>query len=183
MMWGGAPKPYSMGIVDVHQGGSDPLSEETVAEFIRKPPAAYCGITGKKSRVFRWRVKRTGQFVSDAINQRADIGPVHTIRALKRGRSGRALSVEYVGSRGAYVLDGSYKNRKLLGGLRSGMWTVARTGGQSGGQPGSWRFSGGGFGHGVGMCQHGAMGMAKGGQGHESILKHYYRGSVLKKAW
>ncbi len=183
MMWGGSKKPYSMGIVDVHQGTTDALTEDALSQFIKKPPAAFCGLTGKKSGVFRWRAKRSGKFVSDAINLRSPIGPVHTIRPLRRGRSGRALAVEYVGQKGSYVLEGSYKNRKLLGGLRSGMWIVTRSGGRADNEPGAWRFSGGGFGHGVGMCQHGAMGMAKGGKGHQEILQHYYRGSALKKAW
>lgn len=33
-----------------------------------------------------------------------------------------------------------------------------------------------GYGHGVGMSQYGANGMAKAGYGYESILKHYYTG-------
>lgn len=33
-----------------------------------------------------------------------------------------------------------------------------------------------GFGHGVGLCQYGADGMAKQGHTYEEILKHYYRG-------
>lgn len=33
-----------------------------------------------------------------------------------------------------------------------------------------------GYGHGVGMCQYGAKGMAEQGKSHEEILKHYYNG-------
>ena len=39
--------------------------------------------------------------------------------------------------------------------------------------------SGAGNGHGVGMCQYGARGMASAGFGYEQILLHYYRGSSL----
>ena len=42
---------------------------------------------------------------------------------------------------------------------------------------------GGGYGHGVGMCQHGAMGMAEAGKSHAQILRHYYRGSQLVTLW
>jgi len=38
-----------------------------------------------------------------------------------------------------------------------------------------------GYGHGVGMSQYGAHGMAKNGYGYEDILKHYYVGTTLKK--
>ena len=34
-----------------------------------------------------------------------------------------------------------------------------------------------GFGHGVGMCQMGAIGMASAGKRYAQILAHYYRGS------
>lgn len=38
-----------------------------------------------------------------------------------------------------------------------------------------------GFGHGVGMSQYGANGMAKAGYSYQEILKYYYQGSALKK--
>ena len=38
-----------------------------------------------------------------------------------------------------------------------------------------------GFGHGVGMSQYGANGMAKEGYTYEEILKHYYKGVEIKK--
>ncbi len=43
-----------------------------------------------------------------------------------------------------------------------------------------WAFlSGRGWGHGVGMCQYGAEGMARGGKNTEQILQHYYPGSKI----
>ena len=38
-----------------------------------------------------------------------------------------------------------------------------------------------GFGHGVGMSQYGALGMAKEGYTYDKILKHYYKGTEIKK--
>ena len=38
-----------------------------------------------------------------------------------------------------------------------------------------------GYGHGVGMSQYGALGMAKEGYTYQQILKHYYTGTNLKK--
>ena len=37
-----------------------------------------------------------------------------------------------------------------------------------------WVFEGTGLGHGVGMCQYGAIGMARAGRSWRAILKHYY---------
>ena len=38
-----------------------------------------------------------------------------------------------------------------------------------------------GYGHGVGMSQYGAQGMAKEGYCYPEILSHYYVGTLLKK--
>jgi stage II sporulation protein D len=43
-----------------------------------------------------------------------------------------------------------------------------------------YMFLGRGLGHGVGMCQHGAMGMARADKDYKAILKHYYPGTELK---
>ncbi|MGH2768180.1 MAG: SpoIID/LytB domain-containing protein [Actinomycetota bacterium] len=47
---------------------------------------------------------------------------------------------------------------------------------------GVYRFVGGGFGHGVGMSQWGAKGMADQGWSAEAILTHYYRGTSIQPA-
>ena len=40
-----------------------------------------------------------------------------------------------------------------------------------------------GYGHGVGMCQTGAIGRARAGHSYDQILKTYYTGVELKKAY
>jgi stage II sporulation protein D len=42
-----------------------------------------------------------------------------------------------------------------------------------------WLFRGEGYGHGVGLCQWGADGMARSGSGYRDILAHYYPGTAL----
>jgi stage II sporulation protein D len=44
-------------------------------------------------------------------------------------------------------------------------------------------FYGQGWGHGVGMCQVGAYGMAMAGATHEQILTKYYTGIALTKTY
>ena len=78
----------------------------------------------------------------------------------------------------------------LLGALVA---TVVLAGASSGGAkpsapkalPGSPVFviSGRGWGHGVGMCQYGAYGLAKMGLKYDEILKHYYTGIDLTQAY
>jgi len=43
--------------------------------------------------------------------------------------------------------------------------------------------SGRGFGHGIGLCQSGALAMARLGHGYQRILSHYYPGASLERAW
>ncbi len=51
------------------------------------------------------------------------------------------------------------------------------------GSPDSYVFSGEGWGHGVGMSQYGAKGMAENGFDYEAILTHYYTGTHLEQAY
>lgn len=44
-------------------------------------------------------------------------------------------------------------------------------------------FSGQGFGHGVGLCQWGAKGLAEAGRTHREILLHYYSGAELRRIY
>ncbi len=53
----------------------------------------------------------------------------------------------------------------------------------SGGDENSYTFSGEGWGHGVGMSQYGAKGMADAGKTYSEILKHYYTGITIKKVY
>ncbi len=46
--------------------------------------------------------------------------------------------------------------------------------------PASFHIEGGGFGHGVGMSQYGALGFAQQGTGYQDILKHYYQGTAVQ---
>ena len=45
----------------------------------------------------------------------------------------------------------------------------------------TFRFEGGGWGHGVGMSQYGAYGMAKKGSLAGDIITHYYQGSAIER--
>ena len=107
------------------------------------------------------------------------LGKVDKLEILKRGRSGRVVHLRLHAARGEVDLHGELKIRRALGNLRSSLFMM-----QVGRDPkGHFRLVGGGHGHGVGMCQHGAMGMAKAGKRHADILSHYYRGSQLVKLW
>ena len=51
------------------------------------------------------------------------------------------------------------------------------------GVPGSFSFEGKGWGHGAGMCQIGALGMALNGTSTGSILTHYFPKAKLAQVY
>ena len=65
--------------------------------------------------------------------------------------------------------------------LRSNLLRVAEYGPQ--GKPIGVMLIGAGNGHGVGLCQWGAIGMARQGYSYQQILKHYFRGVTIKKIY
>ena len=101
------------------------------------------------------------------VNKRHEIGRVTGVEVLERGVSGRGKRVRFKGTKGEVVVKGELKIRRLLGNMRSSMFLVNF-------RDGHWFFKGGGWGHGVGMCQYGAIGMAEAGKTATQILKKYF---------
>jgi len=167
-----APAPAA-GKPDVYAVG---VGTENVARFIDQPPAAYCGQAhlGAGDR-FRWTVQRTAAEL-DKLLGRYHLGEIRAIEVPQRGVSGRALAVRVVGSARSETIRGELRIRQAFGGLRSSLFVVEVKGGGA-------VFRGAGFGHGVGMCQTGAVGMAEVGKKYREILRHYYPNTALRKLW
>lgn len=99
-------------------------------------------------------------------------GP-HFIKILQKSRSGRIKKIEV-----ATVKMSGDEFRDLLGyeNIKSTYFTMESDGSEI-------VFSGSGSGHGVGMCQWGAKGMALASMNYKEILKHYYNGTYLRKIY
>ena len=100
----------------------------------------------------------------------------------ERDRSGRATRLEVVGESGTLTVERELNIRRTLGSLRSALFVLEPTVGNSGFVE-RLVIRGGGFGHGVGMCQTGAIGAAQRGWSAETILAHYYPGTVLRNLY
>jgi SpoIID/LytB domain protein len=116
------------------------------------------------------------------LNKRADIGEVTKIIVLQRQKSGHISAVKVIGSSTSYTLKKELDIRKLLGNLRSSMFKVEIKYGPDK-KPQQFIFYGGGWGHGVGMCQSGACGMANQGRNYKEILNHYFQGTEFKSIY
>ncbi|MGI8848691.1 MAG: SpoIID/LytB domain-containing protein [Pyrinomonadaceae bacterium] len=108
------------------------------------------------------------------------IGSLIDVRVARQGVSRRAIDLEIVGTNGVFHLKGG-KIRSALR-LNEQLFVINKRF-DSSGRATSYNFTGRGWGHGVGMCQYGAYGLAKMGVKYDAILKHYYTGIDLTKAY
>ncbi|HEY3120527.1 MAG TPA: SpoIID/LytB domain-containing protein [Vicinamibacteria bacterium] len=134
----------------------------------------------RSSRVYRWEVRMTPGELAKAVSRYGSVGAVRDVTPQRYGVSGRVIELAVSGSDGELVLRG-LKVRWGLG-LRENLFVVDRERAPSGAID-RFVFTGKGWGHGVGLCQVGAFGMAQSGSTYDRILRHYYTGITLAKAY
>ena len=117
------------------------------------------------------------------------VGEVRDVRVAQRSVSGRVWRLEVETSTGLVTIP-SYSLRQVLrrGGnpasiLRSNLFKIGVRRDPTTRKPVAIVASGAGSGHGVGLCQTGALGMARGGARGEDILAHYYPGATLRRLY
>jgi stage II sporulation protein D len=103
----------------------------------------------------------------------AGIGSLVDLKVVARGHSRRATDLAVIGTEGVAHVRGG-RIRSALG-LREQLFVIDKKYTDDG-RVAAFVFTGRGWGHGVGMCQVGAYGMARQGLSYEQILKSYYTG-------
>ncbi|MGC6417766.1 MAG: SpoIID/LytB domain-containing protein [Bradymonadia bacterium] len=182
-MWGGRMRSALKGVPDGLET-ADLRIEAHAKKLITEPSTgAWCRKGGRRASTFRWLVRRSSQEIERRLRGHQQIGQLLDIQVKRRGRSGRALAVSYVGTESTYLAKGATHNRSILGGLRSGLWYIKSKTRVGDSPPTHWEIVGGGYGHGVGLCQHGSIGLAKAGRGYRQILRHYFPGAALETLW
>jgi len=131
------------------------------------------------SRVATWQVHKSRQEL-DAAFAALNLGELTDMRVLERGPSERLVTTEIVGSNGRRTVR-ALRLRTLLG-VRDSLFSFDIERNARGAILGVTLY-GRGWGHGVGMCQVGAYGMAMEGATFDEILKKYYNGIELKKLY
>jgi stage II sporulation protein D len=133
------------------------------------------------SPVATWQVTFTRAVIAEKLRSlAANAGEIRDLKPARLGNSGRVVQLEIIGSRGSVVVNG-YRVRGALG-LKDTLYTLSRTMADDG-SVASFTFDGRGWGHGIGLCQTGAVGMARAGRSAEEILKTYYQGVELRRAY
>jgi len=185
-IWGGEPDAVLRGRRDAPAGASpwsDGVSESELDRFLASgKDGSYCAATRHSRGRHRWETRLAAADVDRLVVQALPgIGRVRDIEPLERGASGRIGKIRVRGASGSGVVVGDLAIRRLFGGLKSSLFTVTPVGPASGRE--AFLFRGAGFGHGVGMCQLGAIGMAEQRKKFAEILDHYYPGSRVHRLY
>jgi stage II sporulation protein D len=126
------------------------------------------------ARGARWTFTRSGAELGKALGMGA---PVTSLKVTELTGSGRVsrLEVQAGGARSALA---AVDLRQRLGWTRlpSLAFEVREKGG-------AFTFTGRGQGHGAGLCQWGAAGLAREGKGYRDILRTYYPGTELARLY
>ncbi len=170
----GAVRPYLRSVSDVNERGS-----------------AYCSISPR----YRWREEWSGEALRATLQRNLPPVPgtvspsivtVTDLRVTQRSSSGRVDQVSIGLGATEVKVDGHTRIRQLLrlpSGqlLRSTAFSLSTTG--AGRAVTRLVIDGAGAGHGVGLCQWGAVGRARAGQGYQQILAAYFPGTRLERRY
>ncbi len=171
----------------------DLTKEADVKEWVKSHPENYSNPRGtnidildKNSRYFRWEVTYTRKELEDIIKRKLgfSIGTLIEIQPLQRGKSGRIVELEILGSHRNHRILGELNIRRVLSPntLNSSCFIVDSVMGDMG-NPVEITLIGAGFGHGVGMDQTAAGVMATKKKNYKQILNTFYEGAKIEKIW
>ncbi len=142
------------------------------------PP--HSNVLDRDSVYHSWQVRRAKEKLEKRINQYYPIGQLLDLVPLRRGESNRIAELKIIGSETQAVVKG-LRIRRVLG-LRETLFVMEKEYSDDG-ELSHVLFTGRGWGHGVGLCQVGAFGMARAGADYQEILKKYYKGIKITKLY
>jgi len=182
-VWGGEGPAYFAARPCGDFAASDLTSDEGARHFLENPPPAWCNPAHHpypdpwdKDPLFRWQFRFTPEKLGTLIEEKTGsaVGRVKELRPLRRGASGRILVLDVVGSERTLRVYGELNIRRALSPshLPSSFFVSDLRADEI-------LLAGGGWGHGVGLCQLGACAMANAGTSTEKILAWYYPDSAV----
>jgi stage II sporulation protein D len=181
IVWLGARGFYHQAVPDLHEPKRKnylPLHE--LALWLRERPITHSSWpkyhTGTSFRSVVWI---DNDDLATRVARSAKVGSVKAMISRQRGISGRVVNVEVIGTATTTNIKGDFI-RAQAGGLRTNLFTTEYIVGENG-LPEYFIMHTAGWGHGVGMDQSGAAGMAADGFKWQAILKHYYPAGILNR--
>lgn len=140
----------------------------------------YTNILDRSSNFHRWQKRISRKALERRVNRFYPIGELVDLVPQKRGVSKRVVEISIIGKDSQAVVRG-LRIRRVLG-LRETLFVIGREYSEDGSIT-HFTFFGKGLGHGVGLCQVGAYGMALAGADYKKILKKYYQGIKITKSY
>ena len=171
-VFAGADRPYLRSFRDEDAGGH-----------------AWCAISPR----FRWQESWSGEALARTLRETlpaaggsAELaGRLRDVRVLDRTPTGRVARLEFAGAGGSLVVTGPVARLVLRTAdgsiLRSANFNLQVT--RSGNRIVRLDAVGSGAGHGVGMCQWGAIGRARAGFSYQDILSAYFPGTAISRTY
>jgi stage II sporulation protein D len=144
-------------------------------EVLRGVPCQHC----RTSKYFSWtKVVRDADLAAGLQRAKRPVGlPIRSIEVTRRGRGDWVSELQLRGGPGGTVRTVPGTVFRTAAGLRShNIRGIRRVGG-------GWSIEGRGWGHGVGMCQWGAIEMGRKGATETDILRYYYPGVAFTKVY
>lgn len=135
------------------------------------------GGAGEADRRSAWREWIRDVSLAD-LGTRLKMPNLKELRITKRAPSKRVIGLEAVDSSGRKKTWKGFQIRRVLD-LPETLFDMVEFTGLGG--KAMMRFLGRGWGHGVGLCQNGAYGLARAGKSYDEILHHYYSGISLER--
>ncbi len=158
------------------------LNGSTMVDWIQNDQKTYCNLaTSMRPKKFRWARQFSAEELTQLVAAQEvlrGMGTINNITINGRGKGGKVETITVHGTLGKRIIRQELPIRRLFKNLNSGAFIIDRERNATGTLK-SITFRGGGWGHGVGMCQMGAVGRAEHGQRHTEILSHYYNGAEL----
>lgn len=150
-------------------------------DYLEVRPAPNGAAADRFSPFTNWSTELSlGQLQARLAHAARGVGSISDLKVAGRGSSRRVVDLEIIGTEGTTHLRGGGIRSALA--LREQLFVIDRKY-DSEGRVTSFVFTGRGWGHGVGMCQVGAYGLARQGWSYDQILKAYYTGIELTKMY
>jgi len=168
-------KSYSVYSSDAKKRRKQNITTERKAKkWINSMPNVYCNPNNGielplfSQQNFRWKRIFNKIELSKMLANNNNYGKLLEIKPIKRGVSGRIIKANFIFEQKTLHICGELKIRQMWKpALRSSCFYIEETNED-------FILYGAGWGHGVGMCQSGAVSQAKQGFSYKKILNHYY---------
>ena len=157
------------------------LNSKGQVDFLEASMSDRSASSDRFSSVAQWQERITADDLQQRLARaRINVGQLERIDPVAFSSSSRVTEVEVTGTESTARLKRSQMRAAL--GLKEYLFVVDRET-DARGEIVAFVFTGRGWGHGVGMCQTGAYGLAKDGYSHTAILQKYYNGVNLHKMY